>query len=61
MIWGRGLIAFDKDDHSGQYGLPANITTKGPMIIHMGKVPPGTSDEFAFNEEGLVKITEKFI
>ncbi|CAI7583597.1 unnamed protein product [Penicillium glandicola] len=61
VIWGRGLITFDKDDHSGQHGLPANITTTGPMIIPIGKVPPGTPDELELIEESLVKITEKFI
>lgn len=61
VISGRGLITFDKDDHSGQHGLPANITTTGPMIIPIGKVPPGTPDDLELIEEGLVKITEKFI
>ncbi|KAJ5207892.1 hypothetical protein N7449_002271 [Penicillium cf. viridicatum] len=61
VIWGRGLITFDKDDHSGQHGLPANITTTGPMIIPIGKVHPGTPDELELIEESLVKITENFI
>lgn len=60
VTWGRGLITFDKDDHSGQQGLPANITTTGPMIIPI-KGPPGTPDELELIEEGLVKITERFI
>ncbi|KAJ5982885.1 hypothetical protein N7481_004984 [Penicillium waksmanii] len=61
VIWGRGLITFDKDDHSGQHGLPANITTTGPMTIPIGKGPPGTPDEVELIEESLVKITENFI
>ncbi|KAJ5861761.1 uncharacterized protein N7529_009071 [Penicillium soppii] len=61
VIWGRGLIKFDKENHSGQYGLPANITTTGPMIIPIGKGHPGTPDELVLIEEGLVKITENFI
>lgn len=61
VVWGRGLITFDKDDHSGQYGLPANITTTGPMIIPIGKGPPGTPDELELIEEGLVKVTERFL
>ncbi|KAJ5799702.1 uncharacterized protein N7518_001770 [Penicillium psychrosexuale] len=52
VIWGRGLITFDKDGHS--------ITT-GPMIIPIGKVHPGTPDELELSEENLVKITEKFM
>ena len=60
-IWGRGLITFDEKDHSGRNGLPANITTTGPMIIPIGKVPPGTTDELELSEESLVKITERFI
>lgn len=59
VIWGRGLITFDKDDHRGQHGLP-NITTTGPMIIPIGKGHPGP-DELELTEEGLVKITERFI
>ncbi|KAJ5747730.1 uncharacterized protein N7511_009426 [Penicillium nucicola] len=60
VIWGRGLITFDKDDHSGQHGLPVNITTTGPMIIPIGKLPD-TLDKLELTEESLVKITEKFI
>jgi hypothetical protein len=61
VTWVHGLITFDKDDHSGQHGLPTNITTTGPMIIPIGKVPPGTPDELELIEESLVKITEKMI
>ena len=61
VIWGCGLITFDKDDHSGQHDQPANIITTGPMIIPIGKVHPGTPDELELSEESLVKITGKFI
>lgn len=61
VICGDGLISFDKDDCSGELGLPANIITTGPMTIPIGKGPPGTPDDIELIEEALVKITEKFI
>lgn len=60
--WGRGLIMFDKDDHSGKQSLPANITTTGPMIIPIGDVHLlGTPVELELTEESLVKMAERFI
>jgi hypothetical protein len=61
VIWGRGLITFDKDDHSGQHGLPTNITTTGPMTIPISEGPPGTPDQLELIEENLVKITKRLI
>ena len=61
VIWGRGLITFDKDDHSGQHRQSANVTTTGPMIILIGNVHPGTPDELELSEESLAKITGEFI
>ncbi|KAJ5655191.1 hypothetical protein N7507_007141 [Penicillium longicatenatum] len=59
VICGDGLISFDKYDGSGELGLPANITTTGPMTIPIGKGPLGTPDDIELIEEALVKITEK--
>lgn len=55
-------MMFDKDNYSRQEGLPANITTTGPMIIFIGDVHLlDTPDKLELTEENLVKIAERII